>query len=63
MGGRGIRITRPEEIGPAVRDALDEANVPVVLDVEIDVEAPGYRAIHYKYPSDFAGRGLEHPPF
>jgi acetolactate synthase-1/2/3 large subunit len=63
MGGRGIKVERPEEIAPAVRDALDSNDIPVVVDVEIDREAAGYRAIHYRYPNDFAGRGLEHPPF
>jgi acetolactate synthase I/II/III large subunit len=63
MGGRGLKVTTPEEIKPALREALATEDGPVVLDVEIDREAPGYRAIHYRYPNDFAGRGLEHPPF
>jgi len=63
MGARGLKVVKPEEIGPAVREALSAADGPVVLDVEIDRESPGYRAIHYRYPGDFADRGLEHPPF
>jgi acetolactate synthase I/II/III large subunit len=63
MGASGIRITRPEEIAPAMVEALGTSDVPVVLDIEIDREAPGYRALNYRYPSDFGSRGLEHPPF
>lgn len=62
MGAAGLRIEQPDQVGPAVRAALG-ADVPTVIDVPIDPETPGYRAVHYPYPSDFGERGLINPPF
>jgi acetolactate synthase-1/2/3 large subunit len=38
-GAKAKRIEKPDEIGPALREALD-AQVPYVLDVIVDTEAP-----------------------
>lgn len=59
-GAAGVRVARLDELEPALRTALG-ASGPTVISVDIDPESPGYRAIHYPYPDDFASRGLEHP--
>ncbi|GAA4231954.1 thiamine pyrophosphate-binding protein [Actinomadura meridiana] len=61
MGAQGVRVRAPEEIKDAVRKALDSGE-PTVIDVDIDPESEGYRSVHYRYPSNFADRGLAHPP-
>jgi acetolactate synthase-1/2/3 large subunit len=55
MGARGRRISRPEEIRPAVREAL-ESKRPFVIDAAIDAESDGYRSVWYPYPRDFADK-------
>ena len=37
MGAKGIRVTKKEEVEPAIREAI-EAKCPVVLDVQIDCD-------------------------
>ncbi len=63
MGATGVKVTAPDQVGPAVSRALAEGDGPVVLDVDIDPESAGYRSVHYPYPSDFAERGIPNPPF
>ncbi len=60
LGGNGARVDKPDQLGAAVRAGLS-SDVPFVIDVAIDADAPGYRPLPYKYPSDFAERGLAHP--
>ncbi len=55
MGACARRITRPEEIIPAVREAL-ESKRPFVIDAAIDMDCAGYRSIYYPYPRDFADK-------
>lgn len=62
MGATGVKITKPADLKPALSRALRD-RVPTVLDVDIDPESAGYRAIHYPYPSDFGLRGISNPPF
>lgn len=52
MGAEGVHITSPDQIRDEVSAALTR-KAPTVIDVPIDPESPGYRAIHYPYPSDF----------
>ncbi len=52
MGATAVKVTRPEEYAPALRKAL-ESGVPSVVDVEVDLEIPGYRPVWYPYPSRF----------
>jgi acetolactate synthase-1/2/3 large subunit len=52
MGTRAIKVSRPEEYAPALRRAL-EAGAPHVIDVEVDLEVKGYRAVAYPYPANF----------
>lgn len=61
LGAEARRITKPDEIKPAIREALSSAR-PFVVDAAINVDVQGYRAIWYPYPSDFAGRGVPNPP-
>ena len=42
----------PQELAPALQKAL-EADSSYVIDVDIDVTAPGYRSVWYPYPNDF----------
>ena len=37
MGAKGIRVTKKEEVEPAIREAID-AGCPVVIDVQIDCD-------------------------
>lgn len=62
MGANGVRVTTPDELKPALLEALN-GDLATVIDVSIDPESEGYRAIFYPYPSDFADRGLERPHF
>jgi acetolactate synthase I/II/III large subunit len=62
MGAQGMKVSQPAELKPAIRKAL-ATGCPTVIDVDIDPESPGYRAIHYPYPSDFSQRGIPRPPF
>ena len=52
MGAEGVRVTQRAEVHAAVSDAL-RAELPTVIDVPIDPDDVGYRAIHYRYPMDF----------
>jgi acetolactate synthase-1/2/3 large subunit len=51
------RISRPEEIGPAVQDAMNSKR-PFVIDAATNLEIAGYRSVWYPYPRDFA----DNPP-
>jgi acetolactate synthase-1/2/3 large subunit len=62
MDVEGIKINRPEEIKPTLRKALT-ADKPYLIDVDINLHIPGYRAVWYRYPSNFQERGLEKPIF
>jgi len=62
MDVEGIKINRPEEIKPTLRKALT-ADKPYLIDVDINLHIPGYRAVWYLYPSNFQERGLEKPIF
>lgn len=53
MGAAGVKVENLDHLRSAVRDALTTSG-PTVLDVAIDPDDPGYRAIPYKYPSDFS---------
>jgi acetolactate synthase-1/2/3 large subunit len=53
MGAKGVHVSTLADIGDAVRAALVD-DVPTVIDVPIDPDDPGYRAIWYKYPANFA---------
>jgi len=59
MGVCARRITRPEEIIPVVREAL-ESKRPFVIDAAIDMNCEGYRSIYYPYPRDFADKAPGH---
>jgi acetolactate synthase-1/2/3 large subunit len=52
MGAQGTKVTHPKDFAPALRRAL-EARVPSVIDVDVDLELKGYRAISYPYPATF----------
>lgn len=52
MGADAVKVTRPEDLGPALIKAV-ESGRSAVLDVEIDSRAPGYRSVWYPYPGDF----------
>ena len=60
MGARGRKVSDPAGIRSAVSEALRSGEV-TVIDVDIDPQSEGYRAIHYPYPSDFTERGIPHP--
>ena len=55
MGVTGKRISRPEEIKPAMREAL-ESKRPFLIEATIDINCKGYRSIWYPYPRDFADK-------
>jgi acetolactate synthase-1/2/3 large subunit len=52
MGALPIHVGKAEEYAPALRRALD-AKRPVVLDVDVSIDVPGYRSIWYPYPNNF----------
>ena len=52
MGAGAEKVKTPGELAPALKKALD-AGCSYVIDVDIDVEAPGYRSVWYPYPSNF----------
>ena len=62
MGIEGIKISKPEEIKPALRKALTSGK-PMIIDAAINLKIEGYRPIWYRFPSDFHTRGLDKPPF
>lgn len=61
MGAGTRKVSRPEEVKPAIREALRSGR-PFVVDCDINLEIQGYRALWYRYPADFAERGLPNPP-
>jgi acetolactate synthase-1/2/3 large subunit len=52
MGAGSTKVKRPEEYAPALRRAL-ERRAPHVIDVDVDIEVKGYRAVWYPYPANF----------
>ena len=52
MGARGTKVTQPGDLAPALRRAI-EANAPWVIDVDVNLDLAGYRAVWYPYPADF----------
>jgi acetolactate synthase-1/2/3 large subunit len=52
MGARATKVSQPKDFAPALRRAL-ESRVPSVIDVDVDLELKGYRAISYPYPASF----------
>jgi acetolactate synthase-1/2/3 large subunit len=52
MGSKAKKVTKPAELAPALKEAL-QSNSPYVLDVDIDISVPGYRSIWYPYPKNF----------
>jgi acetolactate synthase-1/2/3 large subunit len=52
MGTKAIKVKSPKELGPAVKEAL-KSETSYVIDVDIDVNTPGYRSVWYPYPKDF----------
>lgn len=62
MGAHGMKVSQPDELKAAVRKALGSGR-PTVIDVDIDPDSAGYRAIRYPYPSDFSQRGIPRPPY
>jgi len=52
MGAQAEKVHKPDELVPALQRAL-EAKCSYVLDVDIDVDAPGYRSVWYPYPMNF----------
>jgi acetolactate synthase I/II/III large subunit len=52
LGADAMKISKPEELGPALIKALQSPN-STVLDVEIDDKTPGYRDVWYPYPDNF----------
>lgn len=60
MGAAARRISRPEEIKPALQEAL-RSRRPFVVDAAVNLDIQGYRSVWYPYPRDFAERGLANP--
>jgi acetolactate synthase I/II/III large subunit len=52
MGARATKVTRPEEFGPALSRALRD-RAPHIVDVDVNLNVEGYRAVWYRYPSNF----------
>jgi acetolactate synthase-1/2/3 large subunit len=52
MGARATKVTRAAEFAPALRRAL-EVGAPHVIDVDVNLDVEGYRAIWYTYPRNF----------
>lgn len=52
LGAQSRMVKTPAELAPAMKEAL-ESKTSYVIDVDIDVEEPGYRSIWYPYPNDF----------
>jgi acetolactate synthase-1/2/3 large subunit len=52
MGARATKVVRAEDFAPALRRALD-GRAPHVLDVEVNLDVPGYRSVWYPYPRNF----------
>ena len=52
MGAKTKKVSAPDALPSALKEALD-SDVSYVIDVAIDVEAPGYRSVWYPYPNNF----------
>jgi acetolactate synthase-1/2/3 large subunit len=52
MGAAATKVHHPEQYAPALRRAL-ASGVPSLVDVEVDLETPGYRPAWYPYPMRF----------
>jgi acetolactate synthase-1/2/3 large subunit len=52
MGARAEKVTHPRDLAPALRRALD-SRAPFVVDVDVELELPGYRSVWYPYPANF----------
>jgi acetolactate synthase-1/2/3 large subunit len=52
MGANALKVKTPGELAPALKKALG-AESSWVIDVDIDINAPGYRSVWYPYPNDF----------
>jgi acetolactate synthase-1/2/3 large subunit len=61
MGARAVKVTKPAELAPALRQAL-AAGAPFVVDVDVDLELKGYRSVQYPYPANFHETWTPGPP-
>jgi acetolactate synthase-1/2/3 large subunit len=52
MGAQAEKVRSPQELAPAMKKAL-ESSSSYVIDVDIDIDAPGYRSVWYRYPNNF----------
>lgn len=52
LGAMSVKISRPEDLAPALTAAL-KSDRSTVIDVDVDDKAPGYRSVWYPYPDDF----------
>ncbi len=52
MGATARKVTHPKDFAPALRQALD-ARTPYVIDVDVNLDLQGYRAVWYPYPANF----------
>ena len=52
MGAGAIKVKHPDELAPALIKSV-ESGVSNVIDVDIDIHAPGYRSVWYPYPNNF----------
>jgi acetolactate synthase-1/2/3 large subunit len=52
MKSEAKKVSHPEELAPAFMSAL-KSDSSTVIDVDIDVNAPGYRSVWYPYPNNF----------
>lgn len=52
MGAAATKVTRPEQIVPALTHAI-ESNRTQVIDIDIDINCEGYRSVWYPYPDNF----------
>lgn len=52
MGARATKVTRPEDFAPALSRAIRD-RAPHVVDVDVNLHVEGYRAVWYRYPSNF----------
>lgn len=63
MGAKAVKLEKPEEIKPVIRQALCSQE-PVIVDAEINLEVKGYRPLWYPWPVNFyEPRGLQQPVF
>ena len=52
MGAQATRVTQPEQVGEALERAI-ASDRSHVIDVDIDINAEGYRSVWYPYPDNF----------